>query len=181
MDPETAEKRIEAALAYQSKLLFQNVNQFVEKDQGFFLSDNIDQQQKKGKILPTKQSSFLRKRNSRKLFIATKTKLRNVLTSILFNWLKQKSYDNQSFVIDSFSYILLHFNPINVEGKCFENKDKDLINTLWLKCIPKELLDFISQEYYFKLLYNSEFKYATANDIIKQVTLANPNYNNSLL
>ena len=181
MDPETAEKRIEAALAYQSKLLFQNVNQFVEKDQGFFLSDNIDQQQKKGKILPTKQSSFLRKRNSRKLFIATKTKLRNVLTSILFNWLKQKSYDNQSFVIDSFSYILLHFNPINVEGKCFENKDKDLINTLWVKCIPKELLDFISQEYYFKLLYNSEFKYATANDIIKQVTLANPNYNNSLL
>ena len=123
----------------------------------------------------------MRKRNSRKLFIATKTKLRNVLTSILFNWSKQKSYDNQSFVIDSFSYILLHFNPINLEGKCFENKDKDLINTLWVKCIPKELLDFISQEYYFKLLYNSEFKYATANDIIKQVTLANPNYNNSLL
>ena len=68
----------------------------------------------------------MRKRNSRKLFIATKTKLRNFLTSILYNRLKQKSYDNQSFVIDSFSYILLHFNPINLEGKCFENKDKDL-------------------------------------------------------
>ena len=122
----------------------------------------------------------MRKRNSRKLFLATKTKLRNFLTSILYNRLKQKGYDNQSFVIDSFSYILLHFNPINFEGKCFENKDKDLRKRLWVKCIPKELLDFISQEY-FKLLYNLEFKYATANDIIKQVTLANPNYNNSLL
>ena len=180
MNQEIAEKRIEAALAYQSNLLFQNVNQFVEKDQGFFLTDNIDQQQKKGKIFTTKQSSFVKKRNSRKLFIATKTKLRNFLTSILYNRLKQKGYDNQSFVIDSFSYILLHFNPINFEGKCFENKDKDLRKRLWVKCIPKELLDFISQEY-FKLLYNLEFKYATANDIIKQVTLANPNYNNSLL
>ena len=126
MDQEIAEKRIEAALAYQSNLLFQNVNQFVEKDQGFFLTDNIDQQQKKFpfSIFTTKQSSFVKKRNSRKLFIATKTKLRNFLTSILYNRLKQKGYDNQSFVIDSFSYILWHFNPINLEGKCFENKDK---------------------------------------------------------
>ena len=51
---------------------------------------------------------------------------------------------------------------------------------IWVKCMPKELLDFTSQEYYFKLLYNLEFKYATTNDIIKQLTLVNPNHMNLL-
>ena len=49
------------------------------------------------------------------------------------------------------------------------------------KCIPKELLDFIGQKYYSKLLYNLGFKYANANDIIKQFTLKNPNQMNLLI
>ena len=47
--------------------------------------------------------------------------------------------------------------------------------------MPKEFLDFINQEYYFKLLHNLEFKNATANDIVKQFTLANPNHMNLLI
>ena len=66
LDKEIAEEGSEVALAYQSNLF-----QFVKKDQDFFLSNNVDQ---KRKILPTKQSSFLRKRNSRKLYSATKIK-----------------------------------------------------------------------------------------------------------
>ena len=46
LDQEIAEKRSESALAYQSKLLFQNVNQVVEKDQDFVLSNNVDQKEK---------------------------------------------------------------------------------------------------------------------------------------
>ena len=175
------EKESEAALAYQSNLLFQNMNQFVKKDQYFFLGNNVDQNQQKRKIILTRQSSFLRKRNSKKLYSATKIESRNFLTCISYNRLKQKDYDNQSFVIDTFSYILLHFNPINLERKFFENDDKDYINMIWVKCMPKELLDFISQEYYFKSLYNLEFKYANANDIIKQFLLVNPNHMNYLI
>ena len=74
--------------------------------------------------------------------------------------MKQKDNDNQSFVTDSFSHIL------NLERTFFENDDKDFIHMLWAKCMPKELLDFISQDYYFKLLYNLTFKYGTANDIL---------------
>ena len=139
------------------------------------------QNQQKRKIIPIKQSSFLRKRNSRKLYNVTKIKSRNILTNISYNWLKQKDYDNQSFVIDLFSYILLHFNPINLERKFFEDDDKDYINMTRVKCMPKELLDFIIQEYYFKVLYNLEFKYAIDNDIIKQFMLANPNFMNLLI
>ena len=181
LDQAIAEKESEAALAYQSNLLFQNMNHFVQKDQDFFLGDNVDQNQQKRKIITTKQSSFLRKRNSRKLYIATKIKSRNFLTNISYSRLKQKDYDNQSFVIDSFSYLLLHFNPMKLEKEFVENDNKDYINMIWVKCMPKELLDFISQEYYFKLLYNLEFQYATANDIIKQFPLANPNHMNLLI
>ena len=70
---------------------------------------------------------------------------------------------------------------MNLEKKFVENDNKDYISMIWVKCMPKELLDFISQEYYFKLLYNLEFQYATANDIIKQFTLANPNHMNLLI
>ena len=108
LDQAVAEKESEAALAYQSNLLFQNVNHFFKKEQDYFVGNNVDQNQQKRKIIPTKQSSFLRKTNSRKLYSATKVRSRNVLTNISYNWLKQKDYDNQSFVIDSFSYILLH-------------------------------------------------------------------------
>ena len=73
-------------------------------------------------------------------------KLRNVLTNISYNRLKQKDYDNQSFVIDSFSYIMQRFHPANLKIKFFENEDKDFINMLRVKCNPKELLNFMSQE-----------------------------------
>ena len=66
LDKEIAEEGSEAAWAYQLNLF-----QFIKKDQDFFLSNNVDQ---KGEILPTKQSSFLRKRNSRKLYSAAKIK-----------------------------------------------------------------------------------------------------------
>ena len=181
LDQAMEERESEAALAYQSNLLFQNMNQFVKKDQYFFLGNNVDQNQQKTKIILTGQSSFLRKRNSKKLYSSTKIKSRNFLTCISYNRLKQKDYENQSFVIDTFSYILLHFNPINLERKFLENDDKDYINMIWVKCMPKELLDFISQEYYFKLLYNLEFKYGNANDIIKQFTLVDPNHMNYLI
>ena len=104
-------------------------------------------------------------------------KSRNFLTNISYKRLKQKNYDNQSFVIGSFSYILLRFNSINLDRKFFEIDGKEFINMLWLKCMPKELLDFISQKHYFKL-YNLGFKYATPNDIVKQFTLGNPNHIN---
>ena len=178
LDQATVEKESEAALAYQSNLLFQNVNQFVEKY--FFLNDNVDQNQQRRKIIPTNQSSFLRKRKSRKLNSVTKIESRNASTSICYIRLKQKDYENQSFVIDSFSYILLHFNPINLERTFFVNNDKDYINMIWVKFMQKELLDFTSQEYHFKLLYTFEFKYGTANDITKQFTLANPKHMNLL-
>ena len=72
LDQEIAEKRSEGALAYQSNLLFQNVNQFVEKDQDFFLSDNVDKKQQKRKILPTKQSSFSGKKKFKKAILCNK-------------------------------------------------------------------------------------------------------------
>ena len=49
LDHEIPGKGSETALAYQSNLLFQNVNQFVEKDQDLFLSNNVDKNNKKEK------------------------------------------------------------------------------------------------------------------------------------
>ena len=54
IDREIMEEGSEAALAYQSNLLFQKLNQFIEKKQDFLkqfssdlLSDNVDQKREK--------------------------------------------------------------------------------------------------------------------------------------
>ena len=71
----------------------------------------------------------------------------------------------------------MHFNPIKLKSKFVKNDDKDFIKMLWVKCMPKELLDFIILlDYFFKLLYKLTFKYANSNNIIKQFSLANPNH-----
>ena len=49
LDQAIVEKRSKAALAYQLNFLFPNVNQFLKKDQDFFLSNNVDQTWKEEK------------------------------------------------------------------------------------------------------------------------------------
>ena len=81
------------------------------------------------------------KKNARKKYSATKIKSRHFSTNISYNRLKKKDYENSSFIIDSvfFVFILLNFNPFNLERKFIEKDDKRFVNLLWEKCILHEL------------------------------------------
>lgn len=127
-------------------------------------------QKKQQTLLPKKSN-----RNSlRKKYSITKIKSRYFLTNISYNRLKVKDHDYVSFLINVYSFILLNFNPSNLERKFIEKDNKEYIKMLWARFIPKELLDFVSQGRNFKKLNTLLFKYVDANEIINQFIQNDP-------
>ena len=63
-------------------------------------------------------------------YISTKVKARNFLTNISYNGIKNKDYENRSFVIDIFAYLILYFNPYNINGKFETELERSYINIL---------------------------------------------------
>ena len=56
-----------------------------------------------------------------KNYSPTKVKSRNFLTNISYNRLKRIDFDNASFIIDCYTYILINLNSFFLEQK-FDNK-----------------------------------------------------------
>ena len=98
-----------------------------ELNLGIFSSDKVIEKKTKAEI--SKYSS-------------TKVKARNFLTNVSYNGIKDKDYQNRSFVIDIFSFLILYLNPFYLERK-FEilsgnrKKEKEKEN---LKVTSKEIM-----------------------------------------
>ena len=79
-----------------------------ELNQDFSSSDNVV------KLIPKKK---MRKNVN---CSPTKVKARNFLINISYNRIKNSDFENRSFIIDCYSFILLYLNPFYLERK-FEN------------------------------------------------------------
>ena len=69
--------------------------------------------------------------------------------------MKEEDFNNGSFVIDCYAFVLLYLNPFFLERKFDSQLDKDYIETLWNSIMPSGFYNFIS---------NSD-NYATLNKI----------------
>ena len=85
-------------------------------------------------------------KKKKKKYSSTKVKARNFLTNISYNGLKQKDYENRSFVIDIFAYLILYFNPYNVNGKFETELERAYINVLWSMLMPQNFYIFVSKK-----------------------------------
>ena len=100
----------------------------------------------------------------------TKVKARNFLTNISYNRIKNSDFENRSFIIDCYSFILLYLNPFYLERK-FENiLDREFVNVIWCLLMPNDIYNFISQPENFKTLNKLKLKYQEANEIVKSFT-----------
>ena len=132
----------------------------LEKDlnQNIYSSDNVI------KKIPKKEITQVRSINN---YSVTKVKARNFLTYVSYNRVKETDFQNRSFVIDCYSFIILYLNPFYLERK-FENSiDRDYINTMWNLMMPAALYNFIYQEINFKTLNKLKLKFQDTNEIIK--------------
>ena len=125
-----------------------------ELNQDFPSSDNVI------KLIPKKK---MRKS-------PTKVKARIFLTNISYNRIKNNDFENRSFIIDCYSFILLYLNPFYLERK-FENiLDREFFNVIWCLLMPNDFYNFISQPENFKTLNKLKLKYQEANEIVKSFT-----------
>ena len=97
----------------------------------------------------------------------TKVKARNFLSIISYNRIKNSDYENRSFVINCFSFLLLYLNPFYLERKFETNSDRDYVNVLWSFMMPQTLYNFICRDDNFKTLNKLKLKFQDANEIVK--------------
>ena len=82
------------------KNIMQEIARDLALNQNFFLCDNVVH---KPKQIPEKA---VKKSHHKKNYSPTKVKSKNLLTNISYNRLKNIDFDNASFIIDCYTYIL---------------------------------------------------------------------------
>ena len=106
-------------------------------------------------------------KKEKKKYSSTKVKARNFLTNISYNGLKQKDYENRSIVIDIFAYLILYFNPYNVNGKFETELERAYINILWSMLMPQNFYIFVSKKENIQLLNKKNAKFQDAVEVIQ--------------
>ena len=142
-----------------------NVLMNMEKDlgltQNFLMDDNANYE----KIVPRKGMKKSCNRNS-KNYSPTKVKAQNFLTNISYN----VGFNNASFIIDCYTYILLNLNPFFLERKFDDKIDRDYVLTLWNYLISCKFYIYICRNDDFIELNNLSLKYQNAYDFFDTLT-----------
>ena len=103
----------------------------------------------------------------KKKYSSTKVKARNFLTNISYNGIKNKDYENQTFVIDIFAYLILYFNPYAITGKFETDLERAYINILWTQLLPQSFYFFVSNKENIQILNKKNAKFQDAVEIVK--------------
>ena len=106
-------------------------------------------------------------KKEKKKYSSTKVKARNFLTNISYNGIKSKDYENRTFVIDIFAYLIFYFNPYNVNGKFETDLERSYINILWSQLLPHNFYVFVAKKENIQLLSKKNAKFRDAVEVIK--------------
>ena len=98
-------------------------------------------------------------KKKKKKYSSTKVKARNFLTNVSYTGVKSVDYENRSFIIDIFSFLILYFNPYNLDAKFETEIEKDYINVLWACMLPESFYNFICRNENIKVLNKTKVKF----------------------
>ena len=117
--------------------------------------------------LDDKDNLKKQEKKEKKKYSSTKVKARNFLTNISYNGIKNKDCENRTFVIDIFAYLILYFNPYNVNGKFETELERSYINILWSQLLPQNFYIFVAKKENIQLLNKKNAKFHDAVEIVK--------------
>ena len=100
-------------------------------------------------------------------YSSTKVEARNFLSNVSYNRIKNSDYQNKSFVVDCYSFLLLYLNPFYLKRKFETVIERDYVNLMWSFMMPETLYNFICKEDNFKTLNKLKLKFHETNEIIK--------------
>ena len=96
----------------------------------------------------------------------SKIKARNFLTNVSYNRIATADFNNNNFVIDCFTFMILYMNPFYLERKFESIIEREFVNVLWAYLMPNSLYVYISNDANMKTLNKIKIKYQDAKDII---------------
>ena len=146
-----------AHLSKSAVMTLKSITESLERkvNQDFFSSDNV--------IIPKKTI----KKRSFNNYSPTKVKARNFLTNIWYNRVKDEDFNNRSFIIDCYSFILLYLNPFYLDQKFENSGEKDYVEALWQLQIPNGFYVFICRPENYKILNKLKLKFQETSEIVK--------------
>ena len=109
--------------------------------------------------------------NSGKIYSLTKVKSRNFLKNISYNHLKSINFDNVTFIIVCYTYIMLNLNPFFLEQKFEDKNDTEFAEMLQNYLILSELYIYIRRDGNFIELNKLSLKYQKVSDILNSFVL----------
>ena len=106
-------------------------------------------------------------KKQKKKYSSTKIKARNFLTNVSYSGVKNGDFENRSFVLDIFAYLILYFNPYNLDEKFETEVEKDYVNILWSTLLSANFYNFVSREENIKSLNKTNAKFQEALENVK--------------
>ena len=101
-----------------------------------------------------------------KTYNNSKVKARNFLTNVSYNRITAADYNNNNFVIDCFTFMILYLNPFSLERKFESIIEREFINVLWAYLLPNGLYVHISSDSNMKTLNKIKVKYQESKDVM---------------
>ena len=98
----------------------------------------------------------------------TKVKTRNLLTNVAYRRFKQSDFHNNSFIIDILSFLVQNFNPVNLDIKHDNDKEREMVKFLWDECVPHYFVSFSYKEKQYNEVSQTNLTYQKANNIVKE-------------
>ena len=93
--------------------------------------------------------------------------MRNFLTNILYNRVKDEDFNYKSFIINCYSFILLYLNPFYLDQKFENSVEKDHVEALWQLQILNDFYVFICRTENYKVLNKLKIKFQETSEIAK--------------
>ena len=97
---------------------------------------------------------------------SSKVKARNFLTNVSYNRIAASDFENNNFVIDCFTFMIIYLNPFYLERKFETVIEREFINVLWAFLMPESLYRYINLDDNLKTLNKINVKYQEAKTII---------------
>ena len=96
----------------------------------------------------------------------SKVKARNFLTNVSYNRITAADYENNNFLVDCFTFMIIYLNPFYLERKFESIIEREFVNVLWAFLMPNQLYVHINGEANIKTLNKIKIKYQDAKDIM---------------
>ena len=109
-----------------------------QPDWNFFQDDNDTQEKPK-----KEEKTAAAKTRTRTNYSATKVKARPFLTNISCRRYKPKDFQNNTFVINVYSFLFQNLNPLMTDRKFDNENDRSYVKMFWQKYVPHELCCYI--------------------------------------